>query len=414
MKYFKSVLLIGFLFLSFQVAAQSSAELRKRKEQLNNDIERTNKILQETASNKKSTLKQLNILRAQIRLKQEKINTINSEIRLLDGQINQNVNQVKSLQSQLGQLKSDYAAMVRFAQKNQGSYSKLMYIFAASDFNQAYKRMKYLQQFGEYRQKQARYIDDTQNSLKGKITQLNTNKKDKDHLLTDQQKEKSTLGVAQNNQAKVVTTLTSQEKKLKQELSKKQRDAQNLDRAIRQAIQREIEIARKKAEEADRLAAAKAKAEGKEAPATRSANTSILNSTPEAAKLSADFVSNRGRLPWPVSNGIVTEYAGVKKIGGVTVDVTGWTIQTSSGGSVRTIFEGTVANIVEIAGSRVVLVKHGEFFTAYKNLGSVSVTKGQKLTTKQSIGTADSKAEIEFHIYKSNVEQDPKYWLAPN
>ena len=107
--------------------------------------------------------------------------------------------------------------MVRFAQKNQGSYSKLMYIFAASDFNQAYKRMKYLQQFGEYRQKQARYIDDTQNSIKTKITQLNTNKKDKDHLLTDQQKEKSTLGVAQNNQAKVVTSLTSQEKKLKQE-----------------------------------------------------------------------------------------------------------------------------------------------------------------------------------------------------
>lgn len=414
MKYFKCFLFICFIFLSFNVSAQSSAELKKRKEQLNNDIERTNKILQETASSKKSTLKQLNILRAQIRLKQEKINTINSEIRLLDGQINQNANQVRSLQSQLGQLKSDYAAMVRFAQKNQGSYSKLMYIFAAQDFNQAYKRMKYLQQFGEYRQKQARYIEDTQSSLKTKITQLNSNKKDKDHLLTDQQKEKSTLGTAQNKQAKVVTSLTSQERKLKQELAKKQRDAQNLERAIRQAITKEIEIARKKDEEADRLAAAKAKAEGKEAPTSRAANTSILNSTPEAAKLSAGFVSNRGRLPWPVSNGIVTEYAGVKKIGEVTVDVTGWTIQTSSGGTVRTIFEGTVANIFEIAGSRVVLVKHGEFFTAYKNLGSVSVSRGQKVTTKQSIGTADGKAEIEFHIYKSNVEQDPKYWLAPN
>lgn len=417
MKYFKSVLLIGFLFLSFQVAAQSSAELRKRKEQLNNDIERTNKILQETASNKKSTLKQLNILRAQIRLKQEKINTINSEIRLLDGQINQNVNQVKSLQSQLGQLKSDYAAMVRFAQKNQGSYSKLMYIFAASDFNQAYKRMKYLQQFGEYRQKQARYIEDTQNSINTKITQLNTNKKDKDHLLTDQQKEKSTLGVAQNNQAKVVTSLTSQEKKLKQELAKKQRDAQNLDRAIRQAIAKEVEIAIKKEEEARRAAAAKAKAEGKEPPpaVSKSSKTSILNSTPEAAKLSADFVSNRGKLPWPVANGIVTEYYGPQKIGvNVTKNSSGWTIKTNSGSAVRAIFEGTVTRILDIGGATTIFVKHGEYFTIYKNIGKVNVAAGQKVSTKQTLGTADEEAEIEFQVWKNFDIQDPKYWLAPN
>lgn len=412
MKCLKSVFIIFFLFLSVPIFAQTSAELKKRKEQLTNDIERTNRILKETESNKKSTLKQLNILRAQIRLKEAKINTINSEIRLLDGQINQNVNQVRSLQSQLAQLKSDYAAMVRFAQKNQGSYSKLMYIFAAKDFNQAYKRMKYLQQFGEYRQKQARYIEDTQNSLKSKIVQLNNNKKSKDVLLTDQQKEKSTLGVAQNKQAKVVTSLTSQEKKLKQDLAKKQRDAQNLDRAIRQAIQKEIEIARKKAEEEDRIAAAKAKAEGKEAPAARSTNTSILNATPEAARLSADFVSNRGKLPWPVANGFVTEYAGLKKIGNVTVENTGWTIETNSGGAVRAIFNGTVRSVFQIAGSTTVLIQHGEYFTAYKNLGSVNVSSGQKVNTKQSIGTSDSKGEIEFHIYRSKEELDPKFWLA--
>lgn len=418
MKYFKSILLICFLFLSFQVVAQSSAELKKRKEQLNNDIERTNKILEETASNKKSTLKQLNVLRAQIRLKQEKINTINSEIRLLDGQINQNVNQVRSLTSQLSQLKSDYAAMVRFAQKNQGSYSKLMYIFAASDFNQAYKRMKYLQQFGEYRQKQARYIEDTQSNLKTKITQLNTNKKDKDNLLTDQQKEKSTLGVAQNKQAKVVSSLTSQEKKLKQELAKKQRDAQNLDRAIRQAIQKEVEIAIKKEEEARRAAAAKAKAEGKEPPAVvpkSNTKTSVLNSTPEAAKLSADFVSNRGRLPWPVANGFVTEYYGTQKIGvNVTKNSSGWTIKTNSGSAVRAIFEGTVNRVLDIGGSTTIFVKHGEYFTIYKNIGKVNVAVGQKVSTKQTIGTADEEAEIEFQIWKNFDIQDPKYWLAPN
>lgn len=414
MKYFKSFFIIFLLFFGVQLFAQSRSELEKRKAQLNKDIEMINNTLQKTSLDKRVTLKQLNALRTQIRLRVEKINTINSEIRLLDGQINENTNQVRSLQSQLGQLKSDYAAMVRFAQKNQGSYSKLMYIFAAKDFNQAYKRMKYLQQFGEYRQKQARYIENTQNTLKNKITQLNKNKLDKDHLLSDQQKEKSTLGIAQNKQIKVVSSLSSQEKRLKQDLAQKQRDAQKLDRAIKQAIQKEIEIARKKAEDADRAAAAKAKAEGKEAPIARTNNTSILNSTPEAAKLSADFVSNRGRLPWPVTNGIVTEYAGIQKIGNVTREVTGWTIKTNSGSAVRTIFEGTVTTVIDIVGSTVVIIKHGEYFTAYKNLGSVSVSKGQKLSTKQTIGTADGQAEIEFHIYKSSQEQDPKYWLAPN
>ncbi len=413
MKYFKSILILLLVFFGAQAFAQSRSELEKRKAQLNKDIEMTNDILNKTAKDKKVTLKQLNLLRAQIRLKEEKINTINSEIRLLDGQINENVNQVRSLQGQLAQLKSDYSAMIRFAQKNQGSYSKLMYIFAAKDFNQAYKRMKYLQQFGEYRQKQARYIEDTQSSIKGKISQLNRNKLDKDHLLNDQEKEKTTLGSAQDKQAKAVSSLTSQEKKLKQDLAKKQRDAQQLDRAIRQAIAKEIEIARIKAEEEARIAAAKAKAAGKEAPAAKTG--SVLNTTPEAAKLSADFVSNRGRLPWPVANGVVTQYAGRQKIGvNVVVDNTGWIIKTNPGSSVRCVFEGEVTTVIDIVGSTVVIVKHGEFFTAYKNLSSVNVSKGQKVSTKQSLGTADEQAEIEFHIYKSRDEQDPKYWLAPN
>lgn len=414
MKYFKSILILFLVFFGVQVFAQSRSELEKRKAQLNKDIEMTNSILKKTATDKRVTLKQLNLLRTQIRLKEEKINTINSEIRLLDGQINENINQVKSLQSQLVQLKSDYAAMIRFAQKNQGSYSKLMYIFAAKDFNQAYKRMKYLQQFGEYRQKQARYIEDTQSSIKGKISQLNRNKLDKDHLLNDQEKEKTTLGSAQNKQAKAVNSLTSQEKRLKQDLAKKRRDAQQLDRAIRQAIAKEIEIARRKAEEEARIAAVKAKAAGKEAPVAKKTG-SVLNTTPEAAKLSADFVSNRGRLPWPVANGVVTQYAGRQKIGvNVVVDNTGWIIKTNPGSVVRSIFEGEVTTVIDIVGSTVVIVKHGEFFTAYKNLGSVSVSKGQKVSTKQSLGTADGQAEIEFHIYKSRDEQDPKYWLAPN
>ncbi|RKD12355.1 peptidase M23 [Pelobium manganitolerans] len=413
MRYLKAVFFVFFLLTGLQVFAQSRAELERRKAQLNKDIEMINRTLSKTSSEKRGTLKQLNALRAQIRLREEKIKTINSEIRIIDGQINENVTQVRSLQAQLTQLKADYAAMIRFAQKNQGAYSKLMYIFAAKDFNQAYKRLKYLQQFGEYRQKQAKYIEDTQKNIRQKIAVLNKNKQEKDHLLGDQQKEKNTLGTAQSKQAKVVSSLTSQERKLKSDLAKKRRDAIALDRAIKAAIDREIALAKKKAEEEARAAAAKAKAAGTAAPVAKTSG-SILNSTPEAAKLSADFVSNRGRLPWPVANGVVTEYMGTKRIGNVTVDVSGWTIKTNPGASVRTVFDGKVTTVIDIAGATVVIIQHGEYFTAYKNLSSVNVSKGQKVSTKQSIGTADGNSEIEFHIYKAKDEQDPKYWLAPN
>src|SRR5690606_5459662 len=199
-------------------------------------------------------------------------------------------------------------------------------------------------------------------------------------------------------------------------LAQKQRDAAKLDRAIRTAIEREIALAKKKAEEEARAAAAKAKAEGKEAPVVTKSNTSILASTPENAKLSADFISNRGKLPWPVANGFITVNYGPRKVvGNVTQESKGWTLRTNPGSSVRVVFDGVVSKIFEISGSQVIIVKHGEFFTIYKNLASVSVSSGQKVTTKQTLGTIatiDGAAELEFQLWKGTNDQNPSSWLA--
>lgn len=406
---------VFFLSLNFQSSAQTRADLERKKAQLNKDIEMINNTLKKTSTDKRVTLKQLNGLRTQIRLREEKITTINSEVRLLSGEINENVSNVRTLNSQLGQLKKDYSSMILFAQKNQSSYSKLMYVFAAANFNQAYMRLKYLNQFGKYRMKQAGYIETTQEKVKIKLKELNQNKRQKDNLLSDQVKEKKTLGNEKNNQEKVVQSLTSQEKKLKKDLAQKQRDAQKLDRAIRKAIEKEIAIARRKAEDTDRAAAAKAKAEGKETPVAKSKNTSILASTPESAKLSADFVSNRGRLPWPVVNGVITENYGTQKIGGVTKDSKGWTIRTNQGASARSVFDGTISKILEISGSNIIIIRHGEFFTVYKNLSTVSVNVGQKVNTKQTIGTVavtDGSADLDFQLWKGMADQNPAAWLA--
>lgn len=422
MSFIRLFLIFSFLLLAGTTFAQSSAELKRRKETLNKEIEMLKRSQSTVASNKKLSLKQINALSAQIRLRQEKINTINTEIHLLDNQIYENTNTVKSLQSQLSKLKKEYAAMVLFAFRNQSAYSKLMFIFASSDFNQAYKRLKYLQQFGEYRQKQARYIEQTQRSLGIKIVELDHNKREKNSLLSDQEKEKTTLGKEKSDQSVQFSRLAKQEKQLRREVSQKQNEVARLNRAIQAAITREIEEERRRAEAAERAAAARRNAEnqknaGTSHSATRS-GSSVLSATPEAAKLSSDFLSNRGRLPWPVAEGTIVERFGNHGYGvNVTVENSGIDIKTSPGANVRAVFSGEVRQVVNIGGQYAVLIRHGEYFTVYSNLKSVSVSKGQKVSIKQSIGTVitdpvDGTTQLHFEVRRVSTPQNPEGWLA--
>ncbi|WP_026897776.1 murein hydrolase activator EnvC family protein [Daejeonella oryzae] len=420
MRLLKFIIFLVILGFSGQVFGQSSSELKRRKEALSREIETLNRSLRKTSSNKSLSLKQIKTLTAQIRLREEKINTINSEVRLLDNQISDNTSTVRSLQSQLNQLKKEYAAMVLFAFRNQSSYSKLMFIFASADFNQAYKRMKYLQQFSTYRKKQAQYIEGTKKDLNSKIVELDHNKREKFSLLNDQEKEKETLGSEKNKKSKVLSGLSKQEKKLKQELTQKQRESARLNRAIQNAINKEIEDARRRAEAAARAAAAKAKEENKDAPTAKpiAKGSSVLASTPEAAKLSSDFLGNRGRLPWPVASGIITEGFGIHKYGAnVTTENNGVDIKTAEGASVRAVFSGEIAAVQNFAGSYAVLIRHGEYFTVYSNLKSVSVSRGQKVSIKQAIGTVitdpnDGTTEVHFEIRKGANPMNPSSWLA--
>lgn len=400
------------------VYAQSSAELKRRKEALTREIESLNKTLNKTSTSKNLSLKEIRALNAQIRLREQKINTINSEVKLLDNQITENANTVRSLQNQLDKLKKEYAGMVLFAFRNQSSYSKLMFIFAAHNFNQAYKRLKYLQQFSEYRKKQARYIEGTAKELNVKITELDRNKQEKSHLLTDQEKERQTLGKQRTSKSKVLTSLNNQEKQLKQEISRKQRESATLNRAIANAINREIEEARKRAEEAARAAAAKAGNKDASAAEPVSRGSSVLAATPESAKLSSDFLGSRGNLPWPVTNGIVIEDFGNHTYGrNVTTENNGVDIKTAPGSAVRAVFAGEVAAVQNLGGSYAVLIRHGEYFTVYSNLRTVSVSRGQKVSLKQNIGTVitdpvDGTTEVHFEVRKGAVPMNPAGWLA--
>ncbi|HVW94636.1 MAG TPA: peptidoglycan DD-metalloendopeptidase family protein [Mucilaginibacter sp.] len=429
MRFFKAVFILFLVFAAFSVHAQSSAELKRQRETLTKQLDQLNDEYQQTATSKKTTLKQLRLLRQQINIREQKIANINSEVRNLDNQISESNNSVHNLQNQLDQLKKEYAAMVLFTYRNQSAYNKLMFIFASKDFNQAYKRLKYLQQIGAYRERQAHYIQETQRELHGKINELDKNKKEKGNLLADQEKEKKTLGTEKNAQVKVIANLSQHEN----ELRKAQREVQSritrTNREIAAAIRREIEEARRKAEEEARRAAAAAKAKGedKDADASktkvitkRSSVNEVLNATPEAAKLSGEFLNNRGALPWPVANGTLKQGFGIYyDETGIKNESSGWGIKTNPGSAVRAVFQGEVSSIANVSGTWLVVIKHGEYFTAYSNLKSYSVKEGQKVSTRQTIGTvatdsATGEAVVEFDLYKGVTPVNPKIWLAPN
>jgi len=430
MKLQKLLFILFLSVLTLSAVAQTESQLRRKKEAIQREIEQLQKNLNKTANGKKLTIQQINTINAQIRLRQDKIGTINSEIKNLDNQISQNTNTVHTLQGQLGDLKKEYAGMIRFAQRNRNSYDKMMFIFAAKDFNQAYKRIKYLQQFSQYRKKQAGYIENTQQDLNGKIKVLDKTLREKSDLLKEQERERERLGKDKSEQSVVLNKLSKDERQYKQDITSRKKQQAQIDRAISAAIQRAIEEARRKAaEEARRkaaeearIAAAKAKAENKPvptapaAPAAKAKSTGeLLTATPEAARLSAGFENNRGRLPWPVATGTITERFGMHKIDQASYTNDGVDITTTDGAPVRAVFAGKVAAVQVMMGRTVVLINHGEYFTVYQNLRSVSVSVGNSVDTKQTIGvvanTGDD-AVLKFQIRRGQAALNPEAWIS--
>lgn len=436
------LLIILFLSLSATGYAQSSSELKKRKAALTREIEALKKQQNKIAGNKQLSLKQIEGLNAQIRLREEKISTINNEIRVLDSEIKEKTSTVLSLKDQLRKLKNEYAAMIRFAQKNQNAYNKLMFVFASESFNQAYKRLKYLQEFSEHHKKQAVKIAGTQKVLGIKINELDQNKRSKSSLLRNEEVEKITLSKEKESEAQQLEKFQKEEKQVKQLVDARKKELSRLTRAISNAINREIAAERKRmmAEAARRAAAARAKAEkerlaekariaaGKPAsPASKSTSTAKAKAAEEAplasspapsaenVKLSADFSSNHGRLPWPVDGSIVSRF-GINRYGSVVVQNNGIDIRSSAGANVRAVFSGEVRRVLSDISGHILLIKHGNYFSVYSNLQSVSVSAGQNVSAGQSVGSVktsvdDGVAQLHFEIWNGNKPTNPQGWL---
>ena len=411
-----SVFCIGLL--SFGNAfGQSKKELEKKKSAIQKDIEYTNQLLKQTKKNKSASLNQLVTLNKKITFRSELITTIHTEINSVENEIGDISTNIDSLNSRLVNLKQQYGQMLYFAYQNQSTYSKMMFVFSANGFNQAFKRIQYLRQLSKYREMQRDVIVELQDSLNGKKTKLQVVKNDKTQLLTAQQKEKSQLDKEKKEQVYMLNNLTSREKRLRNDLKEKARQEQNLANKIEDIIRKEIEMAKAAAKrQSNSGASANASKRKTEVPST----ATVLANTPETIKLSNDFESNRGRLPWPVEQGIISSSFGrhshpVWK--DVVVNNNGVNINSSKGAKARAIFDGKVIRVLLVVDKYAVLIQHGEYFTLYSNLEQVYVKAGDKVITRQPLGVVqtneeDDKTELHLEVWRGSNKMDPENWIA--
>ncbi|MBS1635098.1 MAG: peptidoglycan DD-metalloendopeptidase family protein [Bacteroidetes bacterium] len=405
---------------------QSQKELQDKTKKLNEDIKQLNSQLSHTKQVKKSQINTIVVINTKLKVREELIGTINAELTQVNREIKQNQVEIDMLKAKLDKLKQEYAKMIYFAQRNQESYTKLMFIFASGNFNQAYMRLKYFQQYTEFRKKQAMEIMVTQNLILEKLQELEARRHEKNVLLGNEQEEKSILDKEKQEQESVLGEIQAKEKELKAQLEQKKRDAENLQLAIKKLIADEI---KRKAEEAATAAAAKAAKENKiktnKANKTNKTNETkpeakvfVPELTAEAEATGNDFASSRGKLPWPVAKGVICQGYGEYEhpaIKGFIMYNNGVEICVTKGTQARAVFEGEVTSIaISPTGGKLVIIRHGEYLSVYSNLGDVFVKQGDKVTIKQAIGTIiedDGKTSMNLQIWKGNKTMDPGGWL---
>ena len=421
-KYFLIVLIIFGSGLH-AYAQTNRSELERRKKALQKEIEITNKLISETKKNKKLSLSQLKILNKKLEDRKRLINTIQQEVNMLSSSIQSDGEKIMELQSELNRLKTSYGKLIRQAYLTRNQESALMLLFSAKDFQQSYKRLYYLRKYNSYRREQALLIEETQRELDGRMKQFKTDLSTKRDLLGSEEREKSELNIEKKEQEQTLSVLKKQEKTLKKDLEKKRADARKLDGLIQRVIEREIAKERSRAEakskaksEADRK---KAVSKGKPVPVTP--KEPEMRVTTETRELSGKFESNKGRLPWPVDRGVISESFGTHPhpvLKGISTNNNGINISTNVGASVKAIFAGEISGVISIPGANMaIIIKHGEYLTVYSNLASASVAKGQKVSSGQSIGIADrddsgNKSEAHLEIWKGKTKLNPADWIS--
>ena len=394
MKLFAKILLL--LLLCNNLMAQEKARLQERKKLLLEEIQFSNKVLEQTKKEKDVSFHQLKTLKQKIAIRAQLIRTIQKEVGYINQEIQLNQNEKLGLELELDSLKINYSYLIQQAYKSRKHFNRILFLFSSRDFQQAYKRASYMRQISQYRLSQANIISEKQAELQNSIMILKKQKSIKQILIENKQAEYELYNKEQAQEAISLAALSEKEKELKKSLEAK--------KIQRKKIQKEIE----------RIIADELK------KATSTSAAIDFASTPEAIKLSNSFSTNMGGLPWPVSKGLIISKFGKQKhpvLAGVYVENNGIEIATEPQGICRSIFNGKISSILTMPnGTKVVMIRHGEYISVYSNLGEVFIEKGQEVGTKENIGIVyTSKQEgstvIDFQLWKSSKKLNPQVWL---
>ena len=402
-------ILFSFVFLmSFTAFSQTRKQLENQRKKYKSEITKLNKLLFNEAQKEKNALEDLKDINQKIEVRNKLIKSINLEARVLSNEIKTNERKIAKLNKNLAALKADYAEMIYKSYKSKSQQSRTMFLLSSQNFYQAYKRLEYMKQYTKFRKKQGEEIVVQTDIIKQLNDSLFYQKQVKDTLILVEKNQKEEIEADQKNQEKLISKIKKKESKYKREIRKNVKEEKKVAARIDKIIKEEIA-------KANRLARAKNK---DKKIVVKKSNNFILS--PEAKALATRFEQNKGKLPWPVKEGIVVRRFGKQPhptFPGIIINGTGLHIVTSKGSNAEAIFNGEVLNVlVGSGGTKNVLIRHGNYITSYNNLESSFVKKGDKIVVGQKIGRiftdkVSKKTKLVFVLLKNTTRLNPASWM---
>jgi murein hydrolase activator len=400
LKYFLFVLT---LILSVNISAQKTKRqvLEARRIQNQKDQIYINALLSNTKRKEKNLLNDLNDLKDKIKIRKKLVLAITNESKELGNEIYLNQLKINENKRNLKALKKDYADMIFKSYKSKSQNSRIMFLLSSENFYQGYKRFQYMKQYTSFRKKQGEEIQIKTKELQVLIDTLRIKKELKQELLTEKKKEQEVIEKEKSQQENILRQVKKKESKYRKQIRKFEKEERRIDALIDKAIRNAIAASNKKT-------------------GVKSTKAAVFSLTAEAKELASKFALNKGKLPWPVEKGYVSTYYGKQPhpiVKTATIQSNGVRITTNKGSKARAVFDGEVLAVQVMSGNKkAVLIQHGNYITVYKNLENVMVDKGDKVSTKQIIGTIftnkiTDKTILGFVLSNNTKTQNPRNWI---
>jgi septal ring factor EnvC (AmiA/AmiB activator) len=389
--------LLFFFLISFSGRSQSVQSLEKKIQSIQKDIKLAEKLLKETSKDKETTINQVTLLQTQIGQRESLIRTYQNQVNAINKEIQNNKKEISALETELALYRKEYSNLLVINYRNKGKVNNLLFLFSSEDFNQAMRRMRYIQELNGLVKEKIEEINSTQSKINMQLEKNEKNKRDIEKILNEEKKEKATLVKERDKLNKDIASLKKKESQIQKDIKKKENETKELKKKIEKIIAEEIRKAKEREE------------------AAKKNNSKTID-----YNLSSNFAQNKGKLPYPVEQGIITGKYGLsqhptqKK---VTVNNNGIDISTTKGAKARSVFEGEVCFVTSQGGNNVILIRHGLYFTLYSNLEKIFVKVGDKVVTGQEIGkihtnVSDGKTILHFEIWQENkTTVNPALWI---